>query len=105
MIQLWPEWHFGVLLLYGGHLAMNHLIGKEHFDIVLADQLLDQGVTYTDQNDLNDNHRLHLHCWHTDVPFSKFVFKAGRYDNIAIESLASDTSASGLVRENSSFYF
>ncbi|CAF4300449.1 unnamed protein product, partial [Adineta steineri] len=25
-VMLWPEWHFGVLLLYGGHLAINHLI-------------------------------------------------------------------------------
>ena len=30
-IQLWPEWHFGVLLLYGGHLAINHLTASGKF--------------------------------------------------------------------------
>jgi hypothetical protein len=37
----WPEWHYGVLLLYGQHVAVNHLSSKrinfvklqEHFDV------------------------------------------------------------------------
>ncbi|CAF1152521.1 unnamed protein product [Rotaria sordida] len=94
-IMLWPEWHYGVLLLYGGHLAINHLIAGENFDIGLADKLLDQGVTSKDQTDINKNFRLHLHCWHGNDPFSKFAFKAGKYNDIQPSSLISDTSASG----------
>ncbi len=95
--QLWPEWHYGVLLLYGGHIAINHLIASENCDISSADELLDQGVTSKDQNDIRKNNRLHLHCWHGSEPFSKFDFKAGKYDKIQPSSLTSDTSASGLV--------
>ncbi|CAF0832096.1 unnamed protein product [Rotaria sp. Silwood1] len=94
-VMLWPEWHYGVLLLYGGHLAINHLIASENFNIGLADQLLDQGVTSKDKTDIDKNLRLHLHCWHGDEPFSKFAFKAGKYNVIQPSSLISDTSASG----------
>ncbi|CAF4408575.1 unnamed protein product, partial [Adineta steineri] len=39
--------------------------------------------------------RLHLHCWHGDDPFSKFQFKAGKYNEIDRSTLISDTSPSG----------
>ncbi|CAF3237270.1 unnamed protein product, partial [Rotaria sp. Silwood2] len=94
-VMLWPEWHYGVLLLYGGHLAINHLIASENFEIGLANQLLDQGVTSKDKTDINNNLRLHLHCWHGSEPFSKFAFKDGKYNDTQLSSLASDTSASG----------
>ena len=94
---MWPEWHFGVLLLYGGHLAINHLIANENLNIILADQLLDQGVTSKDKTDISKNLRLHLHCWHGSEPFSKFQFKEGKYNHINISTLVSDTSASGYV--------
>ncbi|CAF0823084.1 unnamed protein product [Adineta ricciae] len=94
-VMLWPEWHFGVLLLYGGHLAINHIIANENLRILLASKLLDQGVTSKDQTDIKKNLRLHLHCWHGDDPFSKFHFKAGRYKAIDPSKLISDTSASG----------
>lgn len=66
----------------------------------LADQLLDQGVTAKDKNDIEKNKRLHLHCWHGNEPFSKFDFKAGKYNDIDPSTLVSDTSASGLVSKN-----
>ncbi|CAF0879088.1 unnamed protein product [Adineta steineri] len=94
-VMLWPEWHFGVLLLYGGHLAINHLITSENLKIAVGDQLLDQGVTSKDKNDISKNLRLHLHCWHGDDPFSKFQFKAGKYNEIDRSTLISDTSPSG----------
>ncbi|CAF3369093.1 unnamed protein product [Rotaria socialis] len=94
-VMLWPEWHYGVLLLYSGHLAINHLIASENFDISLANQLLDQGVTSKDKTDISKNYRLHLHCWHGSDPFSKFEFKAGKYNKTELSTLASDTSASG----------
>ena len=96
---MWPEWHYGVLLLYGGHLAINHLVAVEGFDVGLASELLDQGVTSTDQTDIQRNVRLHLHCWHGDNPFSKFAFKVGKYDTINSTTLFNDTSSSGYVSD------
>ena len=86
-----------MLLLYGGHLAINHLIAGENFTFGDGGTLLDQGVTAQDKRDIAQNLRLHLHCWHGDDPFSKFQFKAGRYDQIKPSTYASDTSASGFV--------
>lgn len=83
--------------MYGGHLAINHLVIREKFDIGLANQLLDQGVTSKVQDDIRKNYRLHLHCWHGSEPFSKFQFKEGKYNHIQPSTLISDTSTSGYV--------
>ncbi|UJR27828.1 hypothetical protein I4U23_009096 [Adineta vaga] len=90
---LWPDWHYGVLSMYGTHLAVNHLIISDKFNIKKADQLLDQSTTNKDPYDLAKNNRLHLHCWHTESPFSKFQFKAGSYNQIHPRTLYNDTSA------------
>jgi hypothetical protein len=94
---LWPDWHYGVLSMYGTHLAVNHLLSSEKFDIKQADQLLDQSTTSTDQYDLEKNNRLHLHCWHTEKRFSKFQFKAGKYNHIHPRTLLHDRSAQAYV--------
>ncbi len=73
------------------------MIASENYDVGNGDQLLDQGVTSKDLEDIHKNNRLHLHCWHGSDKFSKFDFKAGKYDQIQPSSLISDTSASGLV--------
>jgi hypothetical protein len=78
-------------------MAINHLIVTENLQIGLAYQLLDQGVTSKDQTDIEINHRLHLHCWHGEEPFSKFRFKEGRYNHIQLYRLVNDSSAYGLV--------
>lgn len=85
------------MLLYGGHLAINHLIIAEQFHIGSGIELLDQGVTSTDPHDIEKNLRLHLHCWHGDEQFSKFAFKEGKYKNIDPKQLVNNTSASGYV--------
>ncbi|CAF2949931.1 unnamed protein product [Rotaria sp. Silwood2] len=90
---LWPDWHYGVLSMYGTHLAVNHLLVSEKLDIKKADELLDQSTTNENPDDLEKNHRLHLHCWHTDKTFSKFQFKAGKYNHIHPRTLIHDTSA------------
>ncbi len=54
-------------------------------------------MTSKDQTDIKKNFRLHLHCWHTNDPFSKFAFKVGKYNEIKLSTLVSDTSASGYV--------
>ena len=94
---LWPDWHYGVLSMYGTHLAANHLISSEKLDINKADELLDQSTTDTNRYDLVKNNRLHLHCWHTDKKFSKFQFKAGKYNSIHPRTLVDDTSAQAYV--------
>ncbi|CAF0768936.1 unnamed protein product [Didymodactylos carnosus] len=77
---LWPEWHYGVLLLYGQHLAINHLVAQRNLSVRIAHEMLDQSTTNNDTNYMKQNLRLVLHCWHTDVPFSKFAFKMGHYN-------------------------
>lgn len=69
----------------------------ERYDVGLASDLLDQGVTSVDRHDIQKNVRLHLHCWHGDQRFSKFAFKEGKYSNIDPKTLIGDTSASGYV--------
>ncbi len=54
-------------------------------------------MTSKDPTDIKKNFRLHLHCWHTNDPFSKFAFKVGKYNEIKLSTLVSDTSASGYV--------
>lgn len=40
-VILWPEWHYGVLLLYGQNLAMNHLIGLNQTNVVKIENYID----------------------------------------------------------------
>lgn len=94
---LWPDWHYGVLSMYGTHLAVNHLLISEKITVRKADELLDQSTTNPDLHDLEKNNRLHLHCWHTDKKFSKFQFKAGKYNSIHPRTLNNDTSAQAYV--------
>jgi hypothetical protein len=96
---LWPDWHYGVLSMYGTHLAVNHLVNGEKLDIQKADQLLDQSTTNKNPDDIEKNNRLHLHCWHTDEQFSKFQFKANKYNHIQPHTLINDTSPKGYVSE------
>ena len=96
-VLLWPEWHYGVLSMYGTHLAINHLVSSNEYHFERADRFLDQSTTNQDQNDLDHHKRLHLHCWHTEKPFSKFQFKANKYDTIDPKTLINDRSAQGYV--------
>ena len=96
-VLLWPDWHYGVLSMYGTHLAANHLLISEKVQLKKADELLDQSTTNLDLHDLEKNDRLHLHCWHTDKKFSKFQFKAGKYNSIHPRTLINDTSAQAYV--------
>lgn len=83
--------------MYGSHLAVNHLLSSEKLDLRTANQLFDQSVTDTDEEDLKINRRLHLHCWHTDLPFSKFDFKNNRYNCLNPQSLLNKNSAQAYV--------
>ena len=75
-VALWPYWHYGVLLLYGQNLFMNHLIATKQLNIVKLSNHLDYPAYYSEPV----NKMLHIHVFHGDTMFSKFQFKAGKYD-------------------------
>jgi hypothetical protein len=77
---LWPEWHYGVLLLYGQSLALNHLIGSNQLNVNKLEDLID----FPSGNVESIFKKLHIHVFHGDDLFSKFVFKVGRYDNMTV---------------------
>lgn len=77
----WPYWHYGVLLLYGQHVALNHLIASKTFHVVHLHNLLD----YPSGNDESIFSKLHIHVYHGDDIFSKFLFRLGRYNYTLLE--------------------
>ena len=77
-VLLWPYWHYGVLLLYGQNLALNHLIATNQINVVKLHDHLDYPSYFSN----NINTMLHIHVFHGDDMFSKFQFKAGKYDNL-----------------------
>jgi hypothetical protein len=76
----WPNWYYGVLSMYGGHLAVNHLWGKqirfsklpEHFD---ASAISESPIDST----------LHVHTFYELKVFDKYQFKEGKYDNMTVD--------------------
>ncbi|CAF5213304.1 unnamed protein product, partial [Rotaria magnacalcarata] len=85
--------HYGVLLLYGQHLAINHLVGTNQIRIRIGSDLLDQSTTDFTTQYVQQGTRLNLHCWHTDNRFSKFAFKMGHYKQAELEKYRNDTTA------------
>ena len=77
---LWPEWHYGVLLLYGQSLAMNHLISTQQINVTKLENLID----YPSGNDESVFKKVHIHVYHGEEMFSKFMFRDGRYDNYSL---------------------
>jgi hypothetical protein len=77
----WPEWHFGVLSMYGHTLAMNHLIAMNQMSIVR----LNESIDYPSGNEQSVFNVLHIHVYHGESMFSKFAFKDGKYDFVSFE--------------------
>lgn len=80
-VMLWPYWHYGVLLLYGQNLFMNHLIQTRQLNIVKLQNHLDYPSYFAEST----SKMLHIHVFHGDGLFSKFQFKAGKYDSLDYE--------------------
>jgi hypothetical protein len=59
---------------------MNHLIGSGQLNVVALKNYID----YPSGNEKSIFDMLHIHVYHGDEMFSKFVFKVGRYDNISV---------------------
>jgi hypothetical protein len=91
--------HYGVLLLYGQHLALNHLVGINQIRVIIGHDLLDQSTTDKSPEYIRNGIRLNLHCWHTDERFSKFAFKLGRYNQTDLEKYRNDKTAQAYVSE------
>lgn len=72
--------HYGVLLLYGQNIGMNHLIGSKHLNIVKLNNMID----YPSGNTEKITEKLHIHVYHGEEMFSKFMFKSGKYDNLSM---------------------
>jgi hypothetical protein len=77
---LWPDWHYGVLLLYGQHLALNHLIGANQLFVTKLENYID----FPSGNEESVFQHLHIHVFHGDNMFSKFVYRAGKYDQLVV---------------------
>jgi len=82
-VQLWPEWHYGVLLLYGQNLGMNHLIGTRQINVPKLFNYID----YPSHNSVSVNDVIHIHVYHDNKIFSKFAFKMAKYDNMTAPTL------------------
>ncbi len=91
--------HYGVLLLYGQHLALNHLVGTNKVRVVIGINLLDQLTTDKNPQYLQEGIRLNFHCWHTNERFSKFAFKLGQYNQTDLEMFRNGTTAQAYVSE------
>jgi len=96
--------HYGVLLLYGQHLALNHLVGTNRIRIFIGSNLLDQSSTDANPQYLQQGIRLNLHCWHTNDRFSKFAFKLGHYKQAELDKYRNDTTAQAYVSKKNQFF-
>ena len=76
-IDGWPNWHWPVLLLYGGHIALNQL-GPDYIQ-KSAPGVAEMDAYSTSIISLTQTIK-HIHCWHTSDMFSKFVFHSGGYN-------------------------
>lgn len=79
----WPSWYKGVASMYACELAVNHLVPSYS----LQPEVLDFPST---SSDTTKNHP-HIHCWHTDQLFSKFIFEKGGYHQMKLPTLAPST--------------
>ena len=88
--ESWPIWHWPVLLLYGGHVAVNQL-GPDNVQLSKAGVAqMDFGATSTD---LLSNSIKHIHCWHTEEFFSKFAFTRGDYSSLDLKDYVNMNSS------------
>ncbi|KAF4751755.1 hypothetical protein FOZ63_003243 [Perkinsus olseni] len=78
-VESWPHWHRAVALLYGGHVALNH-IGDNVLISGAENGFMDFESVKTEP--ITNKQIKHVHCWHTRELFSKFEFHEGAYDQL-----------------------
>ena len=81
----WPNWHWPVISLYGGHIAINQIPRSKL-------QTHQEGVMELDYSSAHKEvlpkSAKHIHCWHTDDFFSKFKFQNGVYKEMDLTEYA-----------------
>jgi hypothetical protein len=61
-------------------MAMNHLIVTKEINVVKLENLIDYGSGNTE----SIFNKIHIHVFHGEDMFSKFMFRDGRYDNLPL---------------------
>lgn len=79
-VAMWPHWHYGVILLYGQSLMMNHLIGARQMNIIRLEKHIDH---VSDNSDSVFN-IIHIHVFQGCGLFSKKNFRDGDYDKFDV---------------------
>jgi hypothetical protein len=62
--------------MYGADMALNHLSGAGHANLIVLPELID----YPSMNTKSIMDMIHIHVFHGDELFSKFVFIMGKYN-------------------------
>jgi hypothetical protein len=75
----WPGWYRGVTTMYSNEISVNHLLDS----LLLEPEKLD--FYSTSEESVLDHP--HIHCWHTNQPFSKFQFASGEYNDTPLKQL------------------
>jgi hypothetical protein len=81
--SLWPDWYYNVLSMYGGHLALNHLHAAKKINLVKLTGLIDAPSANSEQAVAT---AIHVHVFPTWDMFSKYAYRMGHYDKMAIVS-------------------
>lgn len=82
----WPEWHYGVLSMYAGQIAINHCIQPNGGGFVKNTEHLDFPSSSTE----SVHQHAHLHTWQNKQQFSKFVFYQTGYKHVNTTKLNLD---------------
>ncbi|KAF0711461.1 hypothetical protein As57867_005249, partial [Aphanomyces stellatus] len=78
----WPRWHYGVLTMYSGHMAIPHCT-KDIGGFDKRNDLIDYPTYSTGKV----SRHAHLHTYQSGNQFNKFKFRAGDYDDQDLMSL------------------
>ncbi len=89
-VEGWPHWHWPVILLYGGHIAINQIPASK----IIAHTEGVMELDYSSANTVTMPAAVkHIHCWHTDSFFSKFKFESGLYKGVDLNEYKTMESA------------
>src|SRR5215217_206487 len=80
----WPGWFRGVALLYSSEIAVNHCA---------PDAQLSGLLDAMSSSQESPSRFAHIHCWHSDLRFSKHAFMGGRYTAEDAQNLNPDAVA------------
>ncbi|CAK4082777.1 unnamed protein product [Aphanomyces euteiches] len=78
----WPSWHYGVLTMYSGHLAI-HDCTSDVGGFDKRDDMIDYPAFETDRVDRH----AHLHAWQGPKDFAKSKLFIGEYDRVLVGKL------------------